>query len=105
MSDETRLTINENPLAVVTARAGEPAAAPTLVLAIKRSATARIQRVTVHQNGCSKIPAAGPAAQGASWAVTPASQDQVSRMLETADVGRIPTSVSCRICGGWTTVA
>lgn len=105
MTGERRLEINPEPLKVVTARAGASAAAPQLVLAVKRAATLRngthVRRASIHQEWCPRL----PSGQNTGWTATAATQDMIAHTLDEADEAGVPVSISCRTCGGWTTVA
>lgn len=104
---DRRLTINPEPLKVVTVRAGEPSPPPkppALVLAIKRADTyrngTRMRRVSVHRDDCPRTPSDGRA----GWTVTAASQERISRALDEADRADVPVAVSCPTCRGWTAI-
>jgi hypothetical protein len=105
MINDRRLEINPEPLKVVTARPGSPASrTPPLALAIRRAATLRngthVRRVSVHQEGCPRL----PSTESTGWTVAAATQDMIARTLDEADQADVPVAVSCRTCGGWTTV-
>jgi hypothetical protein len=72
-----------------------------MMLAIKRGEAYRnstlMRRVSVHREGCPRI----PAREFTGWSVTPASREIIQRVLNEADRCGVPTAVSCRTCGGW----
>lgn len=103
VTGDRRLEINPDPLQMVTAR---PAAAspPPQVLAIKHADSyrngTRMRRVSVHRESCPRLPADGTT----GWSITPASQEKIAAVLDEADQADVPVSISCRTCGGWTSV-
>lgn len=104
MTEKRRLQVNPDPLKVVAARPGGATAPATMMLAIKRGETYRnstlMRRVSVHREGCPRI----PAHEFTGWSVTAASQKTIQGVLNEADRCGVPTAVSCRTCGGWSTL-
>jgi hypothetical protein len=104
MADERRLTVNPDPLKVVAARPGGPAPDRDHVLALKlaiRSDGTHLQRVSIHRATCPRT----PVVDGKNgWVSKIATRDEISHILDQADKTDVPVSISCRTCGGWSTL-
>jgi transcriptional regulator with XRE-family HTH domain len=101
---DRRLTVNPDPLKVVAARPGDSSPDRDHVLALKlamRSDGTQLQRVSVHRDTCPRI----PVVDGRNgWVGKIATRDEISHILDQADKTDVPVSISCRTCGGWSTL-
>ncbi|MFE0472390.1 helix-turn-helix domain-containing protein [Streptomyces sp. NPDC058947] len=101
---ERRLTVNPDPLKVVAERPGGSAPDRDHVLALKlamRPDGTDLQRVSIHREGCPRI----PVVDGRNgWVSKIATRDEIGRVVEQADKADVPTSISCRTCGGWSSL-